>query len=115
MRIPPRQFVRHWVWWFVGLVIIPSIVGFACVLTPSNSVNWLGVEILWEIFFLPFKVLGHPIVRPLSHVISTNDSPPLLILLFYPVVCLVLAAITVMLANHTIERDARKSSARPSL
>jgi len=116
MRRPNlRQLMRHFIWWCVALVIVPFIVIFASVIARSETITHIGLVLLFWLGYPLALVLGHPVFDPALKTIPTGAPPIVILLAFWAVVCLFLAAVSAMLANRTFEGDARKSGARPSM
>ena len=96
-------------------MVVPFIVIFASVIARSETMTHIGFVLLLWLGYPVALVLGHPVFDPALRTIPTGAPPIVILLAFWAVVCLVLAAVSAMLANSTFERDARKSGARPSM
>ena len=101
------QFSRHFVWWCVIALILPLIFGFGSLLLPSAHMKSFGIETIWTIFLLPIQLLG-------PHLGAFGELVPglALVILFYAGSCLLLAAVTVLLANSALLTDAYQSALR---
>ena len=113
-RLSLSQLARHFTGWYIALVVLPFIVILTSVIVPSEMMTHLEFFLLFYVGYPAAVVLGHPIFDPALKTIPTGAPPILICLAFWAVVCLFLAAVSVMLANRTFERDAPQAG-RPSM